>query len=233
MDKKWILLGALGLIALSAALILTAKKKPAPAQPETEQPTHRAETAEPAQKAEPSEPQETLPPLPESVLYYGTVLEVETDENGAPFRLSMESPKDGPFGMNLGDYTFYVDSGEHRSFDPAELQAGDRLYVFHSPMVARSMPPQAAAFLVEKNIPMDVSCGMYRKVEALEQQGDSLIITTDEKPLSLDSQSRVWTYEGEPADMGDLKVGDFVVAWYWDRGEEILRCGDLMILPKR
>ena len=223
MEKKWTLLAALGLIALSAALILTAKKKPAPAAPETEKPAPRRETGE---------PEETLPPLPEAVLYYGTVLEVETDDSGAPVRLEMESPKDGRFGMNLGDFTRYVDSGEHKAFEPAELQAGDRLYVFHSPMVARSLPPQAAALLIEKNIPMDVSCGMYRKVAALEQQEDGILITTEEKPLLLDSRSRVWTYGGEAAELSDLRTGDHVVAWYWDQGEEILRCGDLMLLPE-
>lgn len=212
-------------VTLAAALLLTACAGGKPAEETAPQPTI-PETTAPAE--------ETLPPLPDAILYYGEILEIDLDEEGAPVRLQMDSPRDGPFGMNLGDWTFYIDSGRRQTFDPGTLKVGDRVYVFHSPMVARSMPPQAAAFVVLNNIPMDASCGMYHKIETLTQEGEDLLITTDQggKTLRAAPDTVILSPEGEEKTLSDLKEGNFLIAWYWDRGEEILSPSHLMLLPE-
>ena len=223
MDKKWLIAIPVALAFIGAAALLLNREKHQTVEKQTEPlPETRAQT------------EETLPPLPDSVLYYGTVLEVIRDEEGKLSKLSMESPRDGAYVMNLGEPTLYVDSGEHKAFDPETLQKDDRIYVFHSPMVARSLPPQAAAFLIEKNIPMDASCGMYHRAEEVRQQGEDLVITIEsgERELLVDGDTRLWTYEGEKAEKDQILEDAFVIAWYWDRGEKTLRCGDLMVLPK-
>ena len=179
------------------------------------------ETTVPPTEAPTEAPTETPP---DSLLYYGEIKEIGESS------LSMDSDRSGPWVMELTDGTAFVDSGERTLFDPAILKAGDRIYVFHSPVAAYTMPPKSQAFAVLRNIPMDVSCGMYHEVEALRQEGDTLLITTDNGGLTLgaDADTRIFTPDGETA---QLEVGDYVIAWYWNRGEEVLHPSHLMRLP--
>ena len=154
------------------------------------------ETAEPAASetvTEETKAEETVPPLPDSVLYYGEIKKIRQDDQGVPEKLIMESPRDGAWVMNLGESTAYIDSGKRMAFSPDRLQAGDRVYVFHSPIATRSLPPQSNAFAVVGYIPMDASCGMYHQVEALRQQGDQLQITVENgtKTLGADGDTQL------------------------------------------
>ena len=178
-------------------------------------------------------PEPAWEPLPDSLLYYGEILELQKEEDGSLLRLLMESPKDGKYGMNVGDQTLYVDSGERRGFDPDSLSVGDRVYVFHSPITARSLPPQSPAFLIVKNIPMDASCPMYHLAEKISRQDGRLEITTDhgEKLLICDENTAFINLQGQEADASLLKEGDHVLAWYFSQGETALYPSHLMLLP--
>ena len=177
---------------------------------------------------------ETLPPLPDALLYYGEILDIRRDDRGNPTQLQMESPRDGAYGMNLGEETYYVNSGERKSFPPANLQPGDRVYVFHSPMTARTLPPQSPAFVILNKIPLDASCGMYHRAEKLEQKDGAVLMTTDggKKLLSFDAATTFLSYSGEETDGSLLRENDYVIAWYWDRGEDILHASHVMLLGK-
>ena len=221
MEKKWI-------IAILMGALLTAGCAP-------QQETPAPETTKPAaSEAAAEETEETVPPLPDSVLYYGEIREISKDNQGNPEKLLMESPRDGAYVMNLGEGTAYIDSGKRTAFSPDRLQEGDQVYVFHSPIATRSLPPQSNAFAVVGYIPMDASCGMYHQVEALQQQGDQLRITVENgtKTLGADEDTQLLSYEGEVLELSALQEGDYVIAWYWDRGEEILHPSHLMLLPK-
>ena len=169
-------------------------------------------------------PTETTEPLPDSLLYYGEIQEIGEDF------LSMDSDRSGPWVMQLTDTTAFVDSGERTLFDPAILKAGDRVYVFHSATASYSMPPPAQAYAVLRNIPMDVSCGMYHEVETLREEDGILLITTDNGAVTLgaDAETEIFTPDREKT---DLAPGDHVIAWYWNRGEEILHPSHLLRLP--
>lgn len=218
--KKWIVLAVAAGTVLAVLGLLTRKSQ-------TKQPA-------PEETAAPAETDPTYPPLPDSVLYYGEIKELVTDEEGKLSQLRMESPKDGPWFMNLGEETVYIDSGRRIPFDPARLTAGDRVYVFHSPIAARSMPPQSPAFAVAAYIPMDASCAMYHEIEEIRQEGDRTLIVTDngEKTLGLEPDAELLTYDGRTAQLQDLTVGGHVMAWYWDRGEDVLSASHLMLLPQ-
>ena len=103
-----------------------------------------------------------------------------------------------------------------------------------SPISARSMPPQSSAFAVVRNIPMDAGCAMYHEIEKLEYNNNQLFITSEngEKTLLADENTEILTYGGESADPSQIEEGGFLMAWYWDRGEEILHASHLMILPR-
>ena len=163
--------------------------------------------------AESSEPA----PLADSQLYYGQVKDILTDEDGTVTGLWMDSPKSGEYVMKLSEETYWINSGERTTSDPATLEVGERLYVFHSPVSTRSMPPQSAAYAVVRNIPQDAGCAQYHKVEAVEETDEGVQITTDNGGLILflDENTTLLSYTGDaPADPADIPVGSHIMAWY-------------------
>ena len=219
MKKNGIMILLIGVFILVTAVF--AGRKPSEKSPEVPETTAATESGE------------TVSPLPEAVLYYGEITEIQKDDQGNPRTLWMDSQRDGAWGMNLGAPTVYVDSGERKAFDPAFLEVGQRVYVFHSPIAARTLPPQSPAFAILRNIPMDASCGMYHRAEKLEPQEDGLLIRVQngDRTLKLDGTSELLSYEGEKIPVSSLQEGDRIIAWYWDRGEEILRASHVMVLP--
>lgn len=113
---------------------------------------------------------EEVQTLPNSVLYYGTLTEIVRDEDGSIFQLYMDSEQSGEYVMNISEQTAWIDSANHTAADPAALQEGQSLYVFHSPIATLSLPPQSAAFAVVTNLPMDAQSAQLHKVEEVSLQ---------------------------------------------------------------
>ena len=154
---------------------------------------------------------------PDSVLYYGTVQEIVKDENGNITQLRMSSDRYGEYVMNITDQTVWIDSGHHTASDPADLREGEGVYVFHSSVETRSLPPQSVAFAVVRNIPMDVGCAQYHKVEAVSLENGQLKITTDNGGLYiLADENTTLSFYGsdEIVALEDIQIGSYVVAWY-------------------
>ena len=155
--------------------------------------------------------------LPDSELYYGQVQEIGRDEAGTITSLWLTSERYGEYIMNISPETVWIDSGEHTASDPATLEVGESVYVYHSPISTRSLPPQSPAFAVVRNIPQDVGAAQYHEVEAVTQNEDgSITITTDNGGLwlTVETDAAVTNYAGEEAALADVKVGDHVMAWY-------------------
>lgn len=154
---------------------------------------------------------------PDSILYYGKVEAVSRSEDGNMSALSMSSERYGEYVMLLSEDTIWIDSGKCAASDPSDLAEGEGLYVFHSPVSTRSMPPQSAAFAVVRNVPQDASCARYHKVEAAEETDGTLRITTDNGGLLLlaDKETSLSSYEeAAPAELGEIKTGSHIMAWY-------------------
>lgn len=197
----------------------------------------------PALAAEPAAPQTDMSltqeeTLPDSVLYYGTVTEVVRDEDGTVSRLALSSERYGDYVMNLSADTVWVDAGKRTASDPSDLEAGEAVYVFHSPVSTRSLPPQSAAYAVVRNMPQDMGCPMYHEVEAVTEQDGRLTITTDNGGLLLhvNEETQCVDYAtGKAVDLSQLKAGGRVMAWY-DMvmesypGQAVPHC--LMVLPE-
>lgn len=79
--------------------------------------------------------------LPASVLYFGQVTQVIRDEAGTVTRLVLFSERYGEYIMNISSDTVWIDSGNRTASDPADLKEGESVYVFHSPISTRSLPP--------------------------------------------------------------------------------------------
>lgn len=155
--------------------------------------------------------------MPDSVLYYGQVLAIDREEDGTITRLHLTSEAQGDYVMNISSSTVWIDSGSYAASDPADLEVGESVYVHHSPVSTRSLPPQSAAYAVVRNFPQDAGAAQYHEVEAIAQNEDgSVTITTDNGGLMLtvEADAAVTTYAGETAALADVKAGDHVMAWY-------------------
>lgn len=154
--------------------------------------------------------------LPDSVLYYGEVKDVLTAEDGSLTGLHMDSEQSGEFVMQVNEDTYWIDSSRQTASTP-DAAEGDRLYVFHSPVSTRSLPPQSTAFAVVRNIPQDAGSAQYHKVETVEQTEDGgLQITTGNGGLYLfaDNSTTFSAYGGGDAQASQIKAGDHIMAWY-------------------
>lgn len=182
---------------------------------------------------------EEIAVLPDSVLYYGTVKEIGENADGTMTWLRMTSDRYGEYVMNLSADTVWIDNGKHTASDPTNLKEGERLYVFHSAVETRSLPPQSAAFAVVRNIPMDVGCAWYHEVESVALENGQLIITTDNGSLliSADEKTQLSRYEGEGAvSLKDIQAGDRVMAWYGAVTDSLpgqTHATSLMLLPEQ
>ncbi len=155
--------------------------------------------------------------LPDSQLYYGEIKAILTGENGAVTGLHMDSDQSGEYIMKISDKTFWIDSGKQTPSSPTDLTVGERIYVFHSSVSTRSMPPQSAAYAIVRNIPQDTGCAKYHRVEAAEEMEGQLQITTDNGGLFLyaDKETTLSTYTGNsPVGLEEIKPGSYIMAWY-------------------
>ena len=154
--------------------------------------------------------------MPDSVLYCGQVQGVDWDGEGAAVRLHLTSEDQGEYVMNLSPETVWIDSEAYAASDPAALEEGETVYVFHSPVSTRSLPPQSAAYAVVRNVPQDAAAPQYHQVESVTEDGaGGVIITTDNGGLLLSAgaDTVVTAYDGSAA-LTDLQAGDYVMAWY-------------------
>ena len=182
---------------------------------------------------------EEIAALPDSVLYYGTVKEIGKNTDGGITWLRMTSERYGEYVMNLSTDTVWIDSGKHIASDPADLQEGESLYVFHSAMETRSLPPQSTAFAVVRNIPADASSAWYHEVEAVILENGRLTVTTDNGSLLIfaDEKTQLSRYDGDGSvSLGDIQGGDRIMAWYGAVTDSLpgqTQAAYLMLLPRQ
>lgn len=218
---------AMGLTAcLVAALGMTAcsstKNEVVTSEPETPAVTSTPEEAEEpivAETPETYEGEETedVEEMPASATYFGTVESIEKDEEGNVISISLTSEENGDYVMNVTDNTVWVDAVEKVKASQEDLTEGETIYVYHSPVSTRSLPPQSEAFAVVLNVPQDIAAGVYHEVEDIVTNGEIFTITTDNGGLYLNvtSDTQVKDYiTGESAEIGNVDRGDRIIAWY-------------------
>lgn len=211
------LLAALGMTACSST-----KNEVVTSEPETPAVTSTPEKAEEpiaTETPETSEGEETedVEEMPASETYFGTVESIEKDEEGNVISISLTSEENGDYVMNVTDDTVWVDAVEKVKASQEDLTEGETIYVYHSPVSTRSLPPQSEAFAVVLNDPQDIAAGVYHEVEDIVTNGEIFTITTDNGGLYLNvtSDTQVKDYTtGESAEIGNVDRGDRIIAWY-------------------
>ena len=168
---------------------------------------------------------------PDCELYYGVITQLVTDEGGALSQILMESERYGAYAMNISDRTVFVDSSAHSASDAKTLAVGEGIYVYHSPMSTRSLPPQTEAYAVVRNLPMDTSAAHYHRAEAVVERSGQGVITVQHGTLTLivDADTEVKHLNGNPASLSDIQPDRYVLAWYEGSGE--VHADHLLLLP--
>ena len=155
--------------------------------------------------------------MTDSALYYGTVSAISTEEDGTISRLTMESEAHGQYVMNLSPDTVWVDAGNKTAADPSTVKVGDRLYLYHSHVSTRSLPPQSAAFAVVVNVPQDMGAPHYHVVNNVVSQEDGSVkfsVDNGGLILSVSVDAGLSAYEGDAPALADIQAGDRIMAWY-------------------
>lgn len=218
---------AMGLAAcLVAVLGMTAcsstQNEVVTSEPETPAVTSTPEEAEETiatETPETSEGEETedVEEMPASETYFGAVASIEKDEEGNVISISLTSEENGDYVMNVTENTVWVDAVEKVKTSQEDLAEDETIYVYHSPVSTRSLPPQSEAFAVVLNVPQDSAVGVYHEVEEITTTENDTRLLTNNGGLYLivSDVTAVKDYEtGEVADISAVAEGDRVIAWY-------------------
>lgn len=185
-------------------------------QQQSTQSTQSQTTSEPGDTEQTEENQA----MKDSELYYGTVKEVRKDDNNIT-QILLDSEKYGEYLMNVQESTVWVDGGKYCKDETYNetLKEGEGVYIFHSPIQTRSLPPQSPALAIVRNTPMDAGQAMYHKVEELtilEDDGQAGILTDGGSlKVLFDDQTEIVNYQdGTALTKDDIKVNGHIMAWY-------------------
>lgn len=158
--------------------------------------------------------QQETAPLPESMLYYGTISGICRNEKGEITRVQMTSQSKGEMIFLVSGDTLYVDAAGCCAADASMLEEGMGFYVYHSAAMTMSLPPQTVAQVFVGNIPMDMGCPKYHRIESVEERDGAAAVIADNGDLVmyLSDETEVTAYaEGGSK---ELKAGGHVMAWY-------------------
>lgn len=175
-------------------------------------------------------------PLPETTLYFGTVENILPDDDGNMKALRLSSERYGGYVMNLSDETVWIDSGRKTVSDKSTLTEGESVYVFHSTVSTRSMPPQSRAFAVVRNVPQDAGSAQYMKINSIEETDGVVTITANNgtKSFTVSDQTTYSPYRTRNiVTLKDLQAGSRVMVWYaFSTDAENLNARHIMLLPE-
>lgn len=156
--------------------------------------------------------------LPERNLYYGKIKEIIRDEDKKITGLHMESESKGEYVFHLNEETMLLDSGAGIRTGIETLKVGDGVYVYHTPTMTMSLPPQSYAEAILTNMPQDAHAAMLHTVEDVQKNEDgSVVVTTDRGGLELTiAKDAVYSDFMGRQIMGtdDLCIGTRFFAWY-------------------
>lgn len=181
----------------------------------TEKPTQSVTQTAPTA---PEASQEQAQVMQERSLYFGTIKEIIRDEEDKITGLHMESESKGECIFHVNEETLLFDNGAGTRTGIDSLKAGDGVYVYHSPAMTMSLPPQSYAEAILTNMPQDARAAMLHTVEDTRKNEDgSVVVTTDRGTLELtiEKDAAYGDFMGRQI-MGadDLRIGTRFFAWY-------------------
>lgn len=159
----------------------------------------------------------TLPEttMPSSIRVYGTVTEI----NGSQVTISNDN-QDDPYStiiLNINEDTLILTAEDCKEKTLKDLQKGDILYAYVSPVMTRSLPPMSNAELILCQIPADMMVPTYAAITDVSSDPDgSLRITTDQELVCyINEDTVIKTLDGKKdLDSSALQSGNKILIWY-------------------
>ena len=163
-----------------------------------------------------------------SVLYYGEVTSINNEGNDLK-SIVLNSEKYGEYIMNVSSDTVFIDESTKSKFDATDLEVGDTMYIYHSMISTRSLPPQSEAYIVLINTPADAGCAVYRKVNSVID-GNEIVVDDLNSSILVSDDTKFVDVDGNETD--SVKGGNTVLIWGVDMTGNIDNTADtVMILP--
>lgn len=154
--------------------------------------------------------------LPERVLAYVTITDLRT-ENNALAAITATDSEGSETVYNVGPNTLFVDSETGLPASRNDIAKGTQLYIYHSPAMTMSLPPQTYAEAVVVNTPQDVACAHLHTAEKITKSEDGITILTDRGSLFVSAQNDTpispWLTKNIVR-LDDIQEGDRFFAWY-------------------
>lgn len=142
---------------------------------------------------------------------FAEITEIAPAEVDADF--IVVKPEDGSYPeirLNIGADTLLLSNKDGKAVRLADLKAGDRVYVYYSPAMTRSIPPQSYMSLLLTDVDEGTPARFWT-AEAVEADASGdLVITTDNGGLFVRVPKDAW----QNADDAKIKEGDRFLAWY-------------------
>ena len=159
----------------------------------------------------------TLPETttPSSIRVYGTVTEI----NGSQVTISNDN-QDDPYStiiLNINEDTLILTAEDCKEKTLKDLQKGDTLYAYVSPVMTRSLPPMSNAELILCQIPADMMVPTYAAITDVSSDPDgALRITTDQELVCyINEDTVIKTLDGKKdLDSSVLQSGNKILIWY-------------------
>ena len=143
---------------------------------------------------------------------FAEVTELAPDEVDSAF--IVVKPEAGDYAgqeirLNIAADSLLMSNKDAKTLNPKDIAVGDRVYVYFSQAMTRSIPPQSRLYLLLADVDEGTPAKLWT-AEAVEADvsGD-LVVTTDNGGLLVRLPKDAWIGEAK-----EVKVGERFLAWY-------------------
>lgn len=169
-------------------------------------------------------PQEPAVAQPEQMLALLENFATVKEASDGQLLVTMEEKEGLPseVALNLGEETVIIDNQTGAAAAASSIKAGDRIYVYFSPAMTRSLPPQSFCEAIVVNIAENTTPAHYLTVDAMEEAEDSVRF--------LDSTGSIYVTIPNDAPISSLKTKDIVKNTDLTKGTKVFAWYDIVAL---
>lgn len=134
---------------------------------------------------------------PRNALFYGTVKWFENTNNRLTLNgVNEEGKTEAKVLLTITDETRILNAVTGDPLAAKDIREGEMAYVYTSPVMTMSMPPQAGAELILVGIPADFSVPSYMEVDRVQKNDDGTVVlgTNQAINVTLTGETKVFPF---------------------------------------
>lgn len=120
--------------------------------------------------------------------------------------------------LNIGDKTLVIDAKTGLPANLTTLKAGDKLVVYYSAAMTKSLPPQSFAFAIVTNIEANQTRPAFfvvKSIEAKNADGIRVLNTAGDLIVAIDKKLPITPFKTKQiVGLQDIRVGSILFVWY-------------------